>query len=402
VGGHTGAETVLGSAQTAEPFPVYHSWSFTTGTSGTFEASVRKLVARPVGDAFGKRTVRFEVPGFGLDPQDLPSTFELEGALAPPPPRVDPEDPLAPPSPGFTRAAYPAEMPGGTARDSLRDVLDQAGGLLDVDQVVPLDPGLVPPTYGRWHADLRRLSDVHDGTADPEAWVREVNLDPRQRAAAGLGAAIVRARQDDYLLRAWRQVGELRHANQRLREGELAVEAAQSMFDKHLSGADTDRALLMTAAAHRGIAATPPTGGAVPSVWSVLRASTVPSAVQDAAFARMTRPGRALVGGATVAEFQDGHLLEQLADGSLTAAPPVPTAAGSSSVTDVMAALTADLDAAERAARTPATCSGAAGGARSTLTLPPVAEPAVRPAGVATLSAALGGCGHRRPGVVAA
>src|SRR6185369_223964 len=138
--------------------------------------------------------------------------------------------------------------PGDTARDSLRDVLDQAGGLLDVDQVVPLDPGLVPPTYGRWHADLRRLSDVDDAVTNSEAWVREVNLDPRQRAAAGLGAAIVRARQDDYLLRAWRQVGELRHANQRLREGELAVEAAQSMFDKHLSGAGTDRALLMTAA----------------------------------------------------------------------------------------------------------------------------------------------------------
>ena len=113
-----------------EPFPVYHSWSFTTGTSGTFEACVRKLVARPVGDAFGKRTVRVEAPGFGLDPQDLPSTFELEGALAPP-------------SPGFTRAAYPDPMPGATAVGGLQNMLDQAGGLLDVDLVVPLDPGLV-------------------------------------------------------------------------------------------------------------------------------------------------------------------------------------------------------------------------------------------------------------------
>ena len=67
----------------------------------------------------------------------------------------------------------------------------------------------------------------------------------------------------------------------------------------------------------------------------------------------MTRPGRALVGGVRVAEFQDGHLLEQLADGSLTAAPPVPTAAGSAGVADVIAALTVDLGAAEQAARTP-------------------------------------------------
>ena len=57
---------------------------------------------------------------------------------------------------------------------------------------------------------------------DPVHWLVELNLDLRNRAAVGLGAEIVRARQEEYVQRAWEQVGAVEEANRRLREAELA------------------------------------------------------------------------------------------------------------------------------------------------------------------------------------
>lgn len=338
-----------GAAVSSRDFPVYHSWSFTTGTDGSFESAARGLTARPVGAAFGKRPVRVAPPGFGLAPSALPSTLELEGALVPP---------------NFPRASYPDQAPGTAAAQALQQVVDHGTGLLEPGGS-PLDPGIAPPAYGLWHADVNRLSDVDD--SGEVGWVREVNLDLRQRAVAGLGAAIVRARQDDFVQRAWRQVGELRDANQRRREGELAVAAAEVMFGKHLASADTDQALSLTAPAHHAIAAPPtvvyggqsyPAGVAVPSLRAVLRDSTLPTAALDAAFARLTRPSTALVAQATngtvSATLLNGTLLAGLAHGTVSAAPPLAEPAAAISASAVAHLLSSELVAANKAMATPA------------------------------------------------
>src|SRR5262249_35819150 len=115
---------------------------------------------------------------------------------------------------------------------------------------VPDDPILVPPVYGRWHAAVDRIADAANH-ADL-AWLRELTLDPRNRAAAGLGAQVIEARQDELMERAWQQVGDLAEVNGRCRSAELSLAAGQAVFEKHLASADDNRALTLSEALQRG------------------------------------------------------------------------------------------------------------------------------------------------------
>jgi hypothetical protein len=332
-----------GPAVTDRRFPVYDWWRFATKNDGSFESYVRRLKALRADQItdptlgsptdFGRRSVTVAVPGYGIAASALPAIVKVEGVLAPP---------------NSTRDPYPLE-PGSVAVAALQATVDLAVSRLTPGHVEEIDPGLVPPAYGRWHAGVGRLADVRD--SDDVGWVREVNLDLRQRAAAGLGAQIVRNKQADLMERAWAQVGRLRDANQRLREGELAMAAAEAMFDKHLTGLNGDRLMLLTAATHHGLVApaaavapapigttqTPP----APTLRALVRDSAVPTSTQDAAFKRATRPNRVLVRQATgrrdVLGFQDGNLVPRLNDGEVSAAPPLAAPVGAVSLADVQA-----------------------------------------------------------------
>lgn len=310
-------------------FPVYHVWRFTTGVDAGFEALVRRLQARRVGPHFGSRELRVDTAAAGIPDGTLPATVWLEGALRPP---------------DGQRAAYPAEVPGRPGAAALAARIDAAALSLHAGEDVGDDPIICPPLYGGRHAGVVVLADVEDG--DPVGWVRELNLDPRNRAAAGLGAQVVRDRQEDLMVRAWAQVGHLREANQRLREAELAIEAASTAFTKHLAGTPASRLLLLTSGAHGGIAAPAGPGGTgaagqVPSVHAAVAASRVPTAaVEDPAFRKLTRPALPLLrataaraatatpvtAAPAAAAFQD-RLVERMdatPGAALSAAPPPP------------------------------------------------------------------------------
>ncbi len=314
-----------GVGEPSRRFPVYHSWRFTTGTNSTFEAIVRGLTGRDVGDAFGKRTVDMTAVGAGLDTVPLDDTMEIEGALRPP---------------TFGRVKFP-DYPGSTAVNELQKILDLGVERLRPGAIVP-DPGVLPPVYARQHAGVVTLSEVGADPTAETAWVRELNLDPRERAVAGIGTQVIRDRQDDLMQRAWQQVGQLRDANQRLREAQLAVAASAAVFAKHIEGTGDDQALLLTAAAHRGVLAPRAAGTAPASVRAAVRQSAVPSVTQESVFTTVTRPGRrfvrAVTGDRAVAGFQDGELLYRMNSSAATAAPPVPKPAASVSVSDVLAA----------------------------------------------------------------
>jgi len=314
------------SGQKNRRLPVYFSWRFSTGDDSGFEVLVRRLKARPVGDGFGSRSVA--VDGVALGLTELPASVRFEGALQPPEYDVH-------------RTQYPT-VPGAAAVTALQGRVDASGTLLDPEAELDDDPIVSPPLYAGRHAGIAALSDVEDD--DPLGWVRELNLDPRERAAAGLGASVVRDRQEDLMVRAWAQVGHLRDANQRLREATLAVEAASSAFVKHLSieptgrsGVDAARLLLLTAPAHGGIGLPRPanvlatTPVPVPSVRATVAASRVPtSAVSEPAFRRVTRPARPLLRESvgTVQAFQAGLVdrMDEPPAHALSSAQPVPVA----------------------------------------------------------------------------
>ena len=83
------------------------------------------------------------------------------------------------------------------------------------------DPVVAPPLYGGWPAG----ADVRAGGG----WLRAVNVDPVRRAAAGLGARVVRAAQESLVAAAWEQAGELQAATAALNRGRLAAEVGRSL-----------------------------------------------------------------------------------------------------------------------------------------------------------------------------
>ena len=139
-------------------------------------------------------------PGFGMADADPGLIVGLEGALRPldftaglpvSPARVrrrlravvDLTEDLARPGAGD----IPHPLAGTAARPSgFVPTLREAGAAVDL----PDDPLLTPPAYGRWHAGVPRIADAL--TTPGLEWLAELNLDLRNRAAAGLGAEVVR------------------------------------------------------------------------------------------------------------------------------------------------------------------------------------------------------------------
>jgi hypothetical protein len=306
--------------------PVYHRFSFTTGTAGDFETLARKLVPAPVGQEFGKRALDVSDPGYGMSPRPS-AEVQLEAALAPP---------------DFEREAF-EDTPNGTIGAALARILD--AGERQRATNVPADPIVVPPIYGRWHANVARIVDA---ASDADlAWLRELNLDIRSRAAAGLGGEIVRARQEELVQRAWEQVGEVEAANQRLREAELARSVGEAVFRKHIVQAGDDRLLVLTSTAQAGLSV--PASGDPQSIRGAVDESRVPAAAQAPAFRRITRPQRPLMrrltGKADLTDFQDG-LLEAMNEpqaAALSAAPPAPPPAAGVTVEAVTTAVATSI-----------------------------------------------------------
>ena len=116
--------------------------------------------------------------------------------------------------------------------------------------------------------------------------MRELNLDPRGRVAAGLGAEVVRKFQEDFMQKAWEQIGEVIKANTQLNWGRLSLEANQRMYTRHFASLPDDRLLQVTSALHMRTLQTTTT------LREAVRFSSMPGAVADAAMRRLSSPQR--------------------------------------------------------------------------------------------------------------
>ncbi len=298
-------------------WPVYHRFHFKTGEYGDFESLVRVLVPGPAGEQFGKRDLDISRPGFGMDGVSSTTTVGLEGALMP----TD-----------FERIPFP-DSPGEDFTDALQEILDLSEDLSDGTGApsglphpfgfagsVPDDPIITPPAYGKLYAGVARVLDA-ENRADLE-WLAELNLDPRSRAAAGLGGQVVQRRQEELVERAWQQLGDVESANQRLREAELAMSVSERLLQKHMAGAEKNRLLTFTGPLQRTVL----TGGV--TLEGTFRQSRVPAKSRDATFKRVARPQRPvmrrLFNSGESSALHAGLIagMDQPPDAALSAAPP--------------------------------------------------------------------------------
>jgi hypothetical protein len=271
--------------------PVYHHWQFATGPIGDFELLVQRLQPRPVPSTVGRRAMFIGAAGSGLPamtPDQPGGIVDLEGALRP----VDQE-----------REAVP-EPAGGSVATALRHLVDSGadrqGGPA---RVSPLGA----PLYGRWPAQRHTIA----GETPAPAWLRSLNVDPRDRAAAAAGARAVQANQEALVHSAWQQLGDVESANRRLRELQLARAAATSLHRRHLSamGAPELVQTLGPAASRLRMAAATLHGEAHRSV--------LPDAALGATFRKLTRPTARLTRSATTTPAGRIDAMAPLSSGEL-------------------------------------------------------------------------------------
>jgi len=315
--------------------PIYYSWRFTTGLEEDFRSLVERLKPYPHG-GLGIRPLDIGHAGSGMPTPPTGQTWQinLEGALV-------------------SADITPGQWVDTSVASAIQTALAQR---LDGDP-----DAFTPPTYGATHASFRG----HLAAGEGAPWLRGLNLDPRYRVAASLGADLIRANQQALMLSAWDQSGQLRSANQVLRQGQLAREANTRVYQRTVASLGDDRLLQLTTGVHDQIAApnanAPLTGGApIGAAEQASQGQTVahvtgPNAALTAAlgvaFKRATRPTGplakrlppvatgvpAVAGGDIAARFPLAAatglttlsgLLTNIASGGIEAAPPLAAVTG--------------------------------------------------------------------------
>src|SRR5262245_6417113 len=192
--------------------PVYYHWAFRTGEREDFESSVDRLAPRDLSDGVGQRAMDVSQPGFSFAATTGTSGLAaLEGALQPV---------------GMAREAL-ATTAGPSWQPALQQILNAGAA---TPQSGGGDPLVRPPISGRWLARRDRVE-----LAATPIWLDELNLDPRERVAAGLGTRVIQAQQDKLVAQAWAQAGEIAAADQRRRQTQLAAAIGAKLLQRHVT-----------------------------------------------------------------------------------------------------------------------------------------------------------------------
>ncbi|MCT9098242.1 hypothetical protein [Haloarchaeobius sp. HME9146] len=263
--------------ESADPveLPIYLHWEFHSG-EGDFEQLANRLEPVRLSDSdVGRREVDVRDPG--PDRLGHHEPVYQTGALKSPSLTVD----------EFQNKA------------ELVELLNQPYELAKQQDL----PVVGAPLYGQWHADRRELDP------DDDFWFSDLNESLRYRIAAGLGSEVVRDRQEDYMARAWDQVGELDAMNRTLAGGQLARAASSHIHDRLVASVglagekNAARLLQFTQPLHRTIGTTVGTDAAeaLRSFDTEFRQmADLPETVLTPTFRRLSRPNGPLLRNASV------------------------------------------------------------------------------------------------------
>ena len=284
-----------GNGQTE--FPIYFEWSFSTGSRGDFEYLVSLLEARSIDSRVGIRDMDVQDPEFDLDGLSDPTVLGLEGALKSP--TTEPRPPIWPPASATEFST------------DLRKLINLQANALEEDQAAAeANPIVSPPLYGRWHANAERLLSANDG------WVHELNEDPRLRAAGGMATGVIQKNQEDYMQRAWRQLGEILKANRKIIRSQLALVANHSVYSNKIMPLSEGGLVAVARPLLHQIK------GANKTLRKGIADSRLPIAAVESAFKKITRPRGAIFRKAKArSSISATGIIGALNVGAATAAP---------------------------------------------------------------------------------
>ena len=215
--------------------PVYVFWRFTTGAeAGDFATLAQPLGAQPCPSSVGTRPLHVTVGS-------VQENLVLGGLLTAPGPVLGPDPSVA----------LRAGLASGAAA------------------AVP------PPVYG---------SEATGRGVEDGGWLAELNLDPRRRIAAGLGAEVVRRNQDDLVAAVIEQIGDVRAVNGLLDRARLARAAAAQLYERHVKPLDDHTLLQVAAPAGRAVGLSPMT------LHGAIAAGPVPDGVIAPTYRQLVMP----------------------------------------------------------------------------------------------------------------
>ncbi|MGD1890820.1 MAG: hypothetical protein ACFB15_09525 [Cyclobacteriaceae bacterium] len=251
--------------------PVYYHWEFTTSSiGGDFETLAKNLLPpSPLSASVGYKEMDVRNLGYGLPPTTgkVPATFYMKGALISPDGRehLNELEPSATLTPFF--------------ENSFRSLLNQAGMTVELEDDETLLP-VGPPLYGRWHAGRNSLPEKAE-----KEWFHQVNMDLSMRAAAGLGAQIVRKNQESLMASAWDQLPEIERTNQQLIQYQLSLELSKCLYKKHFQSLPQEDSFRLTGKVQDQVQLR----NSSQTVQSALQSTAVPKTVFSTTFKRKTR-----------------------------------------------------------------------------------------------------------------
>lgn len=183
--------------------PTYDSWEFGTGEAADFEVLARKLRGLPP-SALTPLSI-------GLERLGVATRVNFFGVLKPP---------------GLVDSA-----PASEVADAI------AGRLATTDDAVG------PPVYGSGPVGRLAVS------ANDTSWFAELNLDPRWRVMAGVGAEVVRLRQEELVASAWDRTGEIRRANRLVAATQLGSAARRRLVSRTVATRSPDALIVFASPA---------------------------------------------------------------------------------------------------------------------------------------------------------
>lgn len=315
-------------------YPIYHRWFFKTGKLGDFEYLVRLLKPQPMDNRVGTRDMDVQQPGVNVRPIDNPELkgfLKLGGALRIPVSSMKPADKsIFKKYDEWAESGYPQPF-----QQDLATIINLADDYefkssekahedsdLNLNPPDDKDPMITAPLYGQWHALTQRLLKQRDDSPapNPKNWIHELNLDPRYRTNAGFGTAVIQRNQEDYMEAAWKQVGDIKDANQKIRLGQLAKECSWIWYHKHLGP-------LVSNNPAKAFGVMAPVNGRVvvndSTVWNTLNESKVPSILVSPAMRRLLRKGGRFQSFLPYNEtITPDNIIDRINNDEVTPAPP--------------------------------------------------------------------------------
>ncbi len=264
--------------------PVYYEWSFRTSEEGDFKDLALRLQVRPADPAVGRRPMDVSrpmehaaFPPIRNEANPPRAVLDIEGALQVP--HAEHSSWEANSKAAFRKRL--AEFINLGEAWEIKNLKSPIEGEPPLPNGIKL-PVIVPPSYGRFHANVDLLEP---GQADSR-WLEQLNLDPRNRVAAAYGTLVVQKNQEDFMARAWKQYGELFLANRLRYRAQLFREVLTAIEDKHIRTLPAERTLAVTSLMHARVLFPGPTPT---TMLGHIQTSALPAAALQPAIRRVLR-----------------------------------------------------------------------------------------------------------------